>query len=263
MKKCLIWGFVLSISLLHSCLVPRKVVYMNDMVEDSLYRVQETHPLTIQKNDRLSIQISAKNPELAAPFNQGAGAYRVREDGEVAVANSAIGEKGFLVDSRGNIEFPILGTIRVEGLTLDQLKQQLKYLIEEQQLIVNPTVSVELMNMKVNVMGAINSVGVLNIPDGRLTLLDAISMSGGLKTNADPKYVTVIRETQGKRELIVNDIESKDIFDSPAYYLRQNDIVYVRPFTAESTPKEERNWRYVTTVLGLTTLVFTVLNWAK
>ena len=104
---------------------------------------------------------------------------------------------------------------------------------------------------------------VINVPDGRMTILEAITKAGGLTPNAVPNRVTVIREGNGKRIRIVNDIESKNIFDSEAYYLQQNDIVYIEPRSAESTPKEERSWRIATTVLGSLTLILSVVSILK
>lgn len=264
MNKFILTLGVVLICLLNACLVPKNIVYVNNMEVDSAYAVQQKEALKIQKNDRLSVVITAKNPELALPFNQGVGSYRVAENGQVAaVPNAAAAQEGFLVDQAGNIEFPILGTLHVEGLSLEEIKALLKRGIEEQQLISEPGVKVELVNMKITVLGAISSVGVLTVPDSRLNILEAVALSGGVAANADFEKIAVIREENGQRTMTYVNIEDKAIFDSPVYDLQQNDIVYVTPKSSPNTPREDRNWRYVTTVLGLTTLTFTVLNWMR
>lgn len=263
-RKYLLGFCVLAVLSLHSCLIPRKIVYVKDMVPDSIYEVEQERQLRIQKNDRLSIVISAKNPELAAPFNQIAGSYRVGDDGSISTTNSrSIAESGYLVDQNGHIEFPLIGTIQAEGMTLTELKEHLKSQIETQRLIVNPTVKVELMNMKVSVIGAVSGQKILNVPDSRLNLIEAITMAGGLSSNANTKKIAVIREEEGKRQMILTDIESKEIFDSPVYHLQQNDIIYVLPKTAQMTPREDRGWRYYGTVIGLVSAALTFMLWSR
>jgi len=234
------------------------------MMPDSAYLATKIPDLRIQKNDRLSIVVTAKNPELAAPFYQSTGAYQVNEKGDVAMSSDQrLGDKGFLVDQSGHIEFPILGTMAVEGMTLEELKEYLRGQLERQKLIVNPIVKVELLNLKVNVMGSVNRVGVIDVPDAKMNLLEAISKAGGLSANAAPDKVTVIREQGGERKMIVHNIQSTDIFYSPGYYLQQNDIVYVAPKRGDVTTREQNNRIFISTGVSLLTLVFTFLNWMK
>ncbi|MBB6500956.1 polysaccharide biosynthesis/export family protein [Pedobacter cryoconitis] len=259
-KKFFLLLCALSTLLLSSCLVSKKVVYLQDMKPDSPYKVISAPPVRIQKNDRLSILISAKKPELAAPFNSEGGVYNVNEKGVVSTTTpSSFSEKGYLVDQLGNIEFPVLGTLNVEGLTLDGLKDMIRDKLLNQNLIGSPIVKIELLNLKVMMMGEINNVGVLTVPDSRITLLEAINRSGGLTRNATVNEISVIREENGVRKVYQNDIQKSDIFNSPTYYLQQNDIVYIKPKTAVLSTKEESTWRYVGILTGLFTLVTSIL----
>lgn len=172
---------------------------------------------------------------------------------------SSFSEKGYLVDQLGNIEFPVLGTLNVEGLTLDGLKDMIRDKLLNQNLIGSPIVKIELLNLKVMMMGEINNVGVLTVPDSRITLLEAINRSGGLTRNATVNEISVIREENGVRKVYQNDIQKSDIFNSPTYYLQQNDIVYIKPKTAVLSTKEESTWRYVGILTGLFTLVTSIL----
>lgn len=261
MKKCLLIPFVGFVLLLNSCVVSKKVVYVRDMEPDTTYRAMSAPPLRIQKSDRLSIVVSAKTPELAIPFNQGVGAYQVNDQGDISAGSSAATEiQGYLVDDSGEIEFPILGAFKVEGMTLEEIKNLIKSQLVKEKLINNPVIKVELLNLKINMMGEINKIGVLTVPDARITLLEAISRAGGLTVNASPGKITVIREENGVRKMVINDIRSRDIFNSPTYYLQQNDIVYIEPLDAQPTPKVQTNWRYITTGLGLVATVFTIIN---
>lgn len=239
-----------------SCTAPRKVVYLKDLDPSESYAVLPMPPLRIQKNDRLSISVSAKNIELAAPFNNQAGLYTVDKDGELS---STMVDRGYLVDQQGNIDFPILGTINVEGMSLEGLRDHVKNQLTEKNLLSSAVVKVELQNLKVMVMGEAGN-RIITAPDGRLTLLEAITQSGGLSKNATTNRIAVIREEMGQRKIYYNDIESKDIFNSPVYYLQQNDIVYVEPREAVRSDNESRSWRISTMVISVLSLGVTV--WA-
>lgn len=251
------------VMLLNACIVGRKVVYVHDLRPDTTYQVLNPPDLQIQPSDRLGITISSRTPELAAPFNPGTGS-QLNERGEISGSSAGAGDgRGYLVDGAGEIEFPILGNLQVEGKTLNEAKNLIKQRLIGDKLISDPIVKVELLNLKINMLGEINRVGVLSVPDGRITLLEAIAQAGGLTTNAATDRITVIRQENGQRTMVVNNIESKDIFNSPGYYLQQNDIVYIEPRGAQLSQKEENNWRYVSTGVGLLATIFTILNFLK
>ena len=256
---------VFLVASLSSCIGPRKVVLVEDMQPDSLYSTVEMPAMRIQKNDRLSISVSAKTAELAAPFNITTGSYRIEDNGNVSTADNAGSAKteGYLVDQQGQIDFPVLGTLEVLGKTVEEVRHLIHDRLVNEGLINDPIVRVELFNLKVSVVGAVERQQVLQVPDGRINLLEAIARVGGLTRNAAADRVTVIREENGVRTRIIQDIRSKDLFDSPAFYLQQNDIVFVEGISVETTPREERGWRVLSTLLGTGTLVFSILNLLK
>ncbi|TYR36724.1 sugar transporter [Sphingobacterium phlebotomi] len=256
MNKITLLTWLLGLVLLNGCIVPKKVVYVKDMMPDTAYMAMEMLPLRLQKNDRIQIVVSASAPELAAPFNGGLGSYRVENDGSVStVVDRTNG--GYMIDYNGNIDFPILGTLHVERLTVDEVRELIRSSLISKEYITNPTVKVELLNLRITVMGAAGNQ-VLNVPEGRITLLEAITQSGGLSNIADPQAVLVIREENGVRKKYVNDIESKSIFDSPTYYLRQNDIVYVEPKMAAMTPREQQTRQYISFGVSMLSLALTL-----
>ncbi|EOR28520.1 polysaccharide biosynthesis/export family protein [Elizabethkingia meningoseptica] len=265
MNKFILGLTLLCTVLLSSCL-SKKVVYVNDMLPDTEYPVAEAPAIRLQKNDRVSIQVSAKSLELAAPFNTVAGTYKVGTDGSVSTGvDQSSNAQGYLIDREGNIAFPVLGNLHVEGLTLEEVRDLVRNKLINGQLINEPIVKVEILNFKISVTGAIGN-RVLDAPDGRMTLLEAITKAGGLGVNAAPDKITVIREEEGVRRKIITNIQSQEIFNSPAYYLKQNDIVYIEPRSAEVTPKEDRFWRYFgigTGVLGTVLSVLTLIRVSK
>lgn len=260
MKKMTLLTGLFCLALLNACVTSKKVVYVNDMMADTAYLSMEMPSLRLQKSDRIQIVVSASAPELAAPFNGGVGNYRIEDDGTVATVvdrSTAIG--GYIVDREGSIDFPIIGRLHVEGLTLEEVRKMVRDRLIAGKFINEPTVKIELLNLRVSVMGAVTRQGVLHVPEARITLLEAITQSGGLSILANPQSVSVIREQDGVRRKIVTDIESKAIFDSPAYYLQQNDIVYVEPKMAEQTPREQRNSRFFGNAMGVAGLLVSML----
>lgn len=262
MKHTVIIIFASCLFAFQSCIVPKKVVYLKDMEPNKVYNTALVPPLRIQKNDRLSIQVTSKNPELAVPFNPDGGVYNVSAQGAVTnvPASGSNINKGYLVDQDGNIEFPVLGTLNVEGLTLDGVRDLMRDRLVQEKLISDAVIKIELMNLKITMMGAVGSVGVLDVPDSRITLIEAITRSGGLTSNARPNKVAVIREEAGGRKMYLNDIEKMDLFNSPTYYLQQNDIVYVEPRSAEMTPRETQTLTYFGLLTGVATMVLTLIN---
>lgn len=250
----------MGVLLLNSCLVSKKIVYVKDMVADSLYRAVPQPMLNVQKGDRLNIVVRAKMAELAAPFNMEIGNYDVNDRGSKNVQNPI---KNYLVDQQGQIDFPVLGKMAVEGLTLEQVKDKIYQDIVNKNLISEPLVQVDLVNLRVNVMGQVLRQQLIDVPEGRMTLLDAISESGGLTVNGAADKVIVIREESGKRTMIHADLESKALFESPAFYLQQNDIVYVQPRSAQATPREQMGLRYTTLGLSIISLTMTILTFLK
>lgn len=254
MKKYVYLLTVASLLFLSSCLTSKKVVYVKDMVPENLYPVTPPHDVKIQAKDRLSISVSAKNPELAAPFNMGLGSYEVNAQGKLSTGpaiGSTVQTTNYQVDNDGNILFPVLGSLHAEGLTEHELGDRIRNELIGRKLIDNPIVTVELTNMTITMMGEVASIGVLHLQDDRLNLLEAIAMSGGLTNNARPDKVAVIREENGTRKMMLTDVQSVALFHSPAYHLQQNDIVYVFPLAARTSNQEDRTWRYYSLGTGL------------
>lgn len=250
--------------LLTSCASHNEVAYFQDMRQGQSYLFDTKYEATVHANDRLSISVTCKNPELAAPFNVNTGSVRVAADGSVSsVSGAAQGRtlQGYRVDVDGNIEFPILGELHVEGLKVSQVTDMIRDRIVEGGYIKEPQVSLEFLNFHYTVLGAVGSAGTYSVSDERVTLIDAIARAGDLSGSAKLNSVAVIRETNGGRQIYVQDIRSKDIFNSPCYYLQQNDIVYVEPKYKKDRTRENRGFQWGSIILSLAS-VATSLIWA-
>lgn len=263
MKKnlFLLGGLVVTL-LLSSCASRKNFVYLNDMYPGLSYPAENKHEAIIHRDDRLSIVVSSKNPELALPFNMNGGTFRMSSNGDISTSmpESEVREKGYRVDVDGNIDFPILGKLNIEGMTVGQVTKFIRDKIIEGNYIKEPLVSIEFLNFKYTILGAVGHTGTFNVEGDRITLIEAIAKAGDLSTKARIDRVTVIREEGGERKMYTHDLRKREIFDSPAFYLRQNDIVYVEPkYRKKDT--EDRSWQITTFLVSLGGLITSIL-WA-
>ena len=246
---------------LSSCSSREKIVYVNDMVPGVGYAFDVHHEAVVHADDRLGITVACKNPELALPFNIHDGGFRVGADGEVSASSGArASEQGYRVDADGYIDFPILGKLHVEGLRVSEVTGLIRQKIIAGNYIKDPLVSLEFLNFRYTVLGAVGKNGTFSVEGDRVTLLEAIANAGNLSASADMGRVTVIREEGGARKQYVHDLRSTDIFKSPCYYLQQNDIVYVEPKYRRKSA-EDRGWQISATLISLASLGVSLI-WA-
>jgi len=178
----------------------------------------------IQKTDLLFIQVYTTGPYASHIDSQ----WNLPINPTLSGTQSSIGLSGFLVDQQGNIEYPRIGTIHAEGLTKKQLADIIKSKIPPDQLN-DPSVIIRFMNFRVNVLGEVGHPGVVSIPYEKVTILEAIGLAGDIPITGKKTNVKIIREINGTREYGTIDLTSKTLFESPYYYLAQNDMVIVEP----------------------------------
>lgn len=261
MNKKLVLLSWLVVLLLSSCASRKNFVYLQDMHMGESYPFDTKHEAVVHRDDRLGIVVSCKNPELAIPFNIQGGLFQIDANSNVTSSGTPTGkEKGYRVDVDGNIDFPILGKLHVEGLTVSEVKNLITRRIVEGNYIKDPIVSIEFLNFKYTVLGAVGRNGTFNVDGDRVTLLEAIANAGDLTGKARLDRVAVIREIGNERKMFMHDLRSKDIFESPCFYLQQNDIVYVEPkYRKKDT--EDRGFQITTTILSIVTAGCSVI-WA-
>jgi polysaccharide export outer membrane protein len=206
-----------------SCGTQQKIPnYLENRTDTSGNGAVQVTELRIQKNDILSITIYSASTRAEVD-----DLYNLRASSASGAGSSS---PGFLVDAKGNIEHPRLGTIHVEGLTKEELAAEIKKrLTEPVELLKDPTVIIRFQNLRVTVIGEVSNQGVLSIPGERVTILEAVGLAGGITEYGMKNTVQVIRERDGKREIGVIDLSSDSLFVSPYYNLAQNDVVMVQP----------------------------------
>ncbi len=216
-----------------SCTSTKRVIYFNDLTDSaaiaSVNKAQANFDHTIQKNDQLWITVGGSNLEDLTILNSGNGMGLSGSAGNISASGSGA-ILGYLVESDGKIKIPYLGKIQAEGLTRLQLEATLTELFKEYTR--NPVVNVRFLNYTYSVLGEVNRSGRYQMQTERATLLDAISQAGDLTDLGRRENITVIREENGERKIGKINLLSKDAFNSPFFYLRNNDIVYVEPVKA-------------------------------
>lgn len=207
-----------------SCTDVRKSIYFNNE-GDTTITSKYSAPLTyIQANDLLSIAVSSLNPEATAIFNTPNNSYVTSS----AATGLSLQSPGYLVNTDGEIQFPVLGNIKVAGLTTMQLKDQITKRLVDRKLLVDPVVVIRQLNFKVSVLGEVGHPTVINVPSEKISLLEALGLAGDITIYGRKDNVMVIREEAGKKMIKTLNLNTDQIFNSPYYYLKSNDIVIVQ-----------------------------------
>jgi len=238
---------------LSSCGVKYKSVpYFTDLPADSLIQeqIKNQSVLKIQKDDILAITVSSLNPEASAIFNLG-NTSSVQGGGSTAV-DPRLTSNGFMVDQNGAIQLPLVGNVKIEGLTTTEARE----LIQSKLIsyLKEPVVSLRLINFKVSVLGDVVKPGVYPIQNERVSVNEALSMAGDLTITAVRNNVLLVRENQGKREYVRLNMQRKDLFNSPYYYLQNNDVIYVQPGNAKYS-SVDTSYRNVSIVLSALSVI--------
>ncbi len=228
---------LLLMLLVSSCSTPRNIAYM----QNDQYGLQESilnmNKIKIQPQDQVSIIVSCKEPELATLFN-------LKQPAGNPSGNNQ--RMGYTVDDAGDIFFPMLGQVHIAGLTRNEISKKISDLLIKGQWISDPIVTVEFINLHFSVLGEVGAPGSYSITNDKITLLEGLALAGDLTMHGE-REITVIREQGGERIKYNVDLRSKDLYDSPVYYLQQNDIIYVRPdkTIARQAADNPNNWKSI------------------
>ena len=233
MRLTLVLALLVSSLFIISCHTQKESIspYLQNVSDTSGKGVVKYPEPVIQKGDLLSIQIysNAVDPLVDAPYNLPNMGGASGSDAKVS---------GFLVDQYGNIEYPRIGTIQVEGLTKQQLADIIKAKFQGQ--LENPSVIIRYLNFRVTILGEVATPNTYTIPGERINILEAIGMAGDITPDGIKTHVKVVREANGDREIGVIDLTSKDLFNSPFYVLQQNDMVLVETSTRRRKREDQQ-----------------------
>lgn len=227
----LISGFsLIAIFMLNSCASSTDIVYFQDEPIGEASDFDNSFELKYKPNDILTIDVSALDPDAVRPFNLTAVTYS-NSNGNLNSgglnANGNVLRQTYLVDPNGNIEFPVLGTLQIGGLSRAEVTTMLKEKLTV--YVKDPIVNIRLINFTVTVLGEVSRPGTFTIQDERISLSEALGLAGDLTIYGKRDNVFLIREVGGKKKYASFDLTSVNVVNSPVYYLSQNDVIYVEP----------------------------------
>ena len=219
-----------------SCSTPKDVAYFQDASALNGMATQAEQQLRLRPEDKINIVVNSSNPMLEQQFTL-TTANTSRTLGPAIVARSTAGSSSgntqvmaYTVDEQGTIEFPVLGKISVGGKTRKDVAQYIKQRLIDRELVSDPIVTVEYVNMGVNVLGEVSHPGRIDITKDHFTIVDALSYAGDMTINGNRCNILVARQVDGANQVYTLDMTNmQSVLTSPAYYLQQNDLVYVSP----------------------------------
>ena len=219
--------FVVIICTFFSCVSNKKIAYFQDIQAVNQAKLENAAAFTepiIQPDDILNINIFTLNPQSGAVVNQAASTPVLGGNSNSSIATQ---NTGFLVDKNGDIEVSLVGKIKVAGLTSYQARELIRDKVSV--FYKEPNVQLRFANFKVSVLGEVNAPSAYTLPNEKVSILDALSLAGDLTIYGERDNVLIVRDNNGKKEFARLNLNSSEIFNSPFYYLRQNDVVYVEP----------------------------------
>lgn len=258
MKKCDIpmkqlFNLFICLLVFSSCGVRYKSVpYFQNLKDTGMVEedIKNFTVLKIQKEDILAIKVSSLNAEASAIFNMGNNSS-VKANGS-SESGSSNSTDGFMVDQNGRIQLPIVGSIQVDGLTTAEARAQIQSKLMS--FLKEPVVSVRIANLKISVLGDVAKPGVYPMQNERMSVAEALGMAGDLNITALRNNVLLVREVKGKRQYIRLDLQKKELFNQPYYYLQNNDVLYVQPGNAKYA-NVDSNYKNVSVVLSVVSLI--------
>ena len=243
--------------LVASCSTQKQVPYFQDLKEKESVKIAPPQDIRLKPGDQVTIHVNSKDPELTLPLN-------------LTFANNNTGNNNtrlaYTVDERGYIDFPTLGEIYVEGKTRDEVAKHIKGIILEKKLVLDPVVIVDFYNQQVSVIGEVSKPGKYDIDKDRFTVLDALALAGDLTIQGKRENITVLREEFGSQKAYTLNLnDAAQLHASPAYYLQQNDIVYVEPNTTKAgqSSVNGNTLRSTSFWLSIASLALTVVTFFK
>ncbi|WP_299435555.1 polysaccharide biosynthesis/export family protein [uncultured Maribacter sp.] len=236
-QKLLCYTYI--IGLMISCGNAKNAIYFNKSTAHIKSNSYESLEPILQKNDLLSITVSSINPQAAEMFNL-SNNFSTQSS---TTAGNTTRVSGYLVDQDGAIRFPVLGKIEAAGKTKKELREEITSILVDRKLLIEPIVDIRYLNYKISILGEVKNPSVINIPNEKISLLEALGLAGDITIYGRRDNISLIREQNGIKRVIKIDLTTNEIFNSPYYYLKSNDIIYVEPNSAKiASSSEVKGW---------------------
>ena len=226
---------IATLALVAACATPKNIIYFQDIQGDSTIKSGKGEPIRLKPMDQISVIVNSRDPQVTSMFNLPYYSNRIGQSESItnntgAITSGTQGISGYVVDSYGDIDFPILGKIQVAGLTREEVAEKIKEELLDSRQIKDPVVTVSYMNLGFAVLGEVNAPGRYKIDRDRFTILDALALAGDLTINAERENVVLVRNDGAKdRAYVINLLDTRQLFASPAFNVQQGDVIYVKP----------------------------------
>lgn len=241
-----------------SCTMTKQVAYFQNMEQVDIESTSMMPEIHIKPNDELTILVSSITPEAAEPFNMRLYAHQTSNFGSSTASNSLY---TYIVDKEGNINFPVIGKLKVVGLSRTDAEELIRskiqpYFSSEEK----PVVKVRYASFKVTVIGEVSGSRVITVPNERLSIIEALAQAGDLSIYGKRPNVLLVREgPDGKKVSVRYNLNDANIFNSPYYYLEQNDIIYVEPQKARARSADVSSYTFWTPFASIAMSVATMV----
>lgn len=228
--RVLFSALIVAALALTGCKAPSDVAYFQDMHELQSTAVQQMKEIKAKPMDKITVVVKSKDFELAELLNLNTQTSRVG-NGSASRSNSSNSSMMYYtIDTDGNIDMPVLGSVHVAGMNRAEIAAYIKGILISKQIVLDPTVTVEYLDMTYSVLGEVRNPGMFNFDRDRLTIVQALSKAGDLTITGERKNVSVVRQENGEEKHYYVDLtNAQSLYQSPVYYLQQDDIVYVEP----------------------------------
>ncbi len=239
----------------------KNINYLQDVTKDTVMVLSSSEGIVVQPKDMISIVVSSRSPELAAPFNLVNVSYQAGSEKATNAGYQRL--MGYSVATDGTIDFPVLGKVKVAGLNRWEVAEKIKTELFSSGLLQDPVVIVEFLNFKISVLGEVARPGTYNITGDKINILEALSLAGDLTIFGRRDCVRISREQNGLRKIFVVDLRDSDLLaNEEAYYLQQNDIIYVEPnkVRAGQSTVNENNFRSVSFWVSIGSVLVSTAN---
>lgn len=238
---------------LASCASKKDIVYFQNASDYETIKSNNSHTNKFKIDDVLSIHVSTLDPEASASFNLFKGA----EEGGIRPE-----QVDYIIDKNGEIEFPVLGAVKIVGLSPEETKTLLKEKLKD--YLINPIINIRLKNFTVTVLGQVNRPGTYSVVGEQITVLEAIGLAGDLTIKGERENVMIIRDFNGTKVYNRIDLTKKEALSSSVYYLTQNDVVYVTPnqsaVTSSALDNRASIWVSIASVLITSSVLIITSN---
>lgn len=250
--------FILAsvILLFSSCRTQEKVLYFQDVVNQETIATQTSTDIKFEPGDKMSIVVSSPKPELAAPFNLPMANVQAGSTSRVGSNQISL----YTIDSEGCVVIPVVGKVKIGGLSRSEATEKIQSALRDRKLLIDAVVTINVYEQYISVLGEVKNPGRINVTQDNITILEALAQAGDLTIQARRDRILVLRKEGNETMPYYVDIRSKDIMNSPVFYLSQNDVVYVEPNkvrTGQSTVNDN-NVRAISTWLSISSFLVTL-----